>query len=108
MRGISIFYFWIELQESIGWHLYHGYMVEIYWKIPWPRILQKNLHHFYSVKIHICQNILDIINKDPFVELVGYKMVDGNHFGLVLKLEGGSTQWFFEEELSETLDRGRE
>ena len=34
-------------------------------------------------------------------KLIGYKMVDGNQFGLVIELEDGSSQWFFEEELSE-------
>ena len=46
-------------------------------------------------------NILDIIRKEPIVELVGYKMVDGNEFGLVVKLENGLINWFFEKELSE-------
>ncbi len=54
-----------------------------------------------EVKDRLPQNILEIIKKEPVVELVGYKMVDGNQFGLVLKLEIGSTQWFFEEELTE-------
>ncbi len=46
-------------------------------------------------------NILEIIKKDPVVELVGYKMVDGNEFGLVVKLKNGEINWFFEKELSE-------
>ena len=46
-------------------------------------------------------NILKIIKKEPVVELVGYKMVDGNEFGLVVKLENGEINWFFEKELSE-------
>ena len=49
------------------------------------------------------QNILEIIRKDPVVELVGYKMVDGNEFGLVVKLKNGEINWFFEKELSEIL-----
>jgi hypothetical protein len=32
---------------------------------------------------------------------VGYKMVDGNEFGLVVKLNNGEINWFFEKELSE-------
>ena len=54
-----------------------------------------------EVKDRLPQNILDIIRKEPFVELVGYKMVDGNEFGLVVKLENGLINWFFEKELSE-------
>ncbi len=45
-----------------------------------------------------------LINKlkdDPIGKLVGYKMVDGNQFGLVLRLNIGITHWFFEKELSE-------
>ncbi len=41
------------------------------------------------------------LKKHPHGELVGFKMVDGNQFGLVLKLDCGSSQWFFEEELSD-------
>ena len=47
------------------------------------------------------QDIVEIIKKDPVGELVGYKMVDGNQFGLVVKLKNGKTNWFFEKELSE-------
>ncbi len=48
-------------------------------------------------------NILEDIRNEPIVELVGYKMVDGNEFGLVVKLNNGETNWFFEKELSEIL-----
>ncbi len=41
------------------------------------------------------------LNTNPFGQLVGYKMVDGNQFGLALKLENGDIAWFFEHELSE-------
>ena len=56
-----------------------------------------------EVKERLPQNILDIINKDPIVELVGYKMVDGNQFGMVVKLNNGEINWFFEKELSEIM-----
>ena len=56
-----------------------------------------------EVKDRLPQNILEIIRKDPFVELVGYKMVDGNEFGLVVKLKNGEINWFFEKELSEIM-----
>ena len=67
-------------------------------------ILQKgqNLRvEIYEVKDRIPENILEILRKDPVVELVGYKMVDGNQFGLVVKLTNGEINWFFEKELSE-------
>ena len=69
-------------------------------------ILQKgqNLRvEINEVNDRLPQNILEIIRKDPVVELVGYKMVDGNQFGLVVKLTNGDVSWFFENELSEIL-----
>ena len=56
-----------------------------------------------EVKDRLPQNILEIIKKEPIVELVGYKMVDGNQFGLVVKLKNGEINWFFEKELSEIM-----
>ena len=56
-----------------------------------------------EVKDRLPQNILDVIREDPVVELVGYKMVDGNEFGLVVKLSNGDVNWFFEKELSITV-----
>ena len=56
-----------------------------------------------EVNDRLPQNILEIIRKDPVVELVGYKMVDGNQFGLVVKLKNGEVNWFFEQELSEIM-----
>ena len=56
-----------------------------------------------EVKDRLPQNILEIIRNEPVVELVGYKMVDGNEFGLVVKLSNGDVNWFFEKELSITV-----
>ena len=56
-----------------------------------------------EVKDRLPQNILEIITNEPVVELVGYKMVDGNQFGLVVKLINGEINWFFEKELSEIM-----
>ncbi len=56
-----------------------------------------------EVKDRLPLNILEIIRKDPIVELVGYKMVDGNEFGLVVKLKNGEISWFFDNELSEIV-----
>ena len=56
-----------------------------------------------EVKDRLSQNVLEVIKKEPIVELVGYKMVDGNQFGLVVKLENGEINWFFEKELSEIM-----
>ena len=54
-----------------------------------------------EVKDRIPKDILEMIKKEPVVELVGYKMVVGNQFGLVVKLNSGEISWFFENELSE-------
>ena len=69
-----------------------------------------SLHKGQELKIDINQvndrlpkDILAIIRKNPIVELVGYKMVDGNQFGLVVKLNNGDINWFFEKELSEIM-----
>ena len=56
-----------------------------------------------EVKDRLPQNILELIRTEPVVELVGYKMVDGNQFGLVVKLMNGEINWFFEKELSEIM-----
>ena len=56
-----------------------------------------------QVKDRLPKNVLEIIRKNPVVELVGYKMVDGNQFGLVVKLCNGEINWFFEKELSEII-----
>ena len=56
-----------------------------------------------EVKDRLPQNVQEIIRKNPVVELVGYKMVDGNEFGLVVKLKNGEIIWFFEKELSEIM-----
>tara|TARA_B100000945_G_scaffold63859_1_gene47721 strand:+ start:87 stop:314 length:228 start_codon:yes stop_codon:yes gene_type:complete len=56
-----------------------------------------------EVKDRLPKNILQIIRNEPIVELVGYKMVDGNQFGLVVKLANGGINWFFEKELSEIM-----
>ena len=56
-----------------------------------------------EVKDRLPQNILETIRMEPIVELVGYKMVDGNQFGLVVKLTNGEINWFFEKELSEIM-----
>ena len=56
-----------------------------------------------EVEERLSKNVLKQIQEDPLVELVGYKMVDGNQFGLAVKLKDGDVNWFFENELSEVL-----
>ena len=56
-----------------------------------------------EIEDRLSKNILKQIQDDPIVELVGYKMVDGNQFGLAVKLKNGDINWFFENELSEVM-----
>ena len=56
-----------------------------------------------EVKDRLPKKIVDKIKNDPVVELVGYKMVDGNQFGLVVRFRNGDVNWFFENELSEIM-----
>ena len=56
-----------------------------------------------EVKDRLPENLLEVIRIEPIVELVGYKMVDGNQFGLVVKLKNGQINWFFEKELTEVM-----
>ncbi len=53
-----------------------------------------------KVKDRIPSQLISAIKINPIGTLIGYKMVDGNQFGLVIKLNDGSIQWFFERELS--------
>ena len=54
-----------------------------------------------KVRDRLPKNIFEQLTIDPCGKLVGYKMVDGNGFGLVLELSNGNKSWFFEDELSE-------
>ena len=57
-----------------------------------------------EVKDRLPQTLLKQLTIEPFGKLVGYKMVDGNRFGLVLELTNGTKSWFFENELSEIAE----
>ncbi len=54
-----------------------------------------------QVKDRLSENLISQLSKDSCGILVGYKMVDGNAFGLVLEFSDSSRSWFFEHELSE-------
>ncbi len=64
---------------------------------------QRLIVEINQVEDRLPNNILETIKSEPIVELIGYKMVDGNQFGLVVKLNNGEINWFFEKELSEIL-----
>ena len=56
-----------------------------------------------EVNDRLPKKVMELIHQDPVVELVGYKMVDGNQFGLAVRLKNGDINWFFEKELSEIM-----
>jgi len=49
------------------------------------------------------KELLLLIKEEPVGILVGFKMVDGNSFGLVIELSNGKRLWFFDNELSEDV-----
>ncbi len=53
-----------------------------------------------QVKDRLPKELLKQLTIDPCGILIGYKMVDGNNFGLVLKFGNEATSWFFENELT--------
>ena len=59
-----------------------------------------------KVQDRLPKSVIKQLTIDPLGKLVGYKMVDGNSFGLVLELSNGTTSWFFENELSEVIEEG--
>ena len=62
---------------------------------------QKLMVDIQSLNDRLPTNIIEQLKSDPKGNLIGYKMVDGNQFGLVLRLNNGLIQWFFENELTE-------
>jgi len=57
-----------------------------------------------EVKDRLPKNLINQLVINPYGKLVGYKMVDGNNFGLVLELSNGNKSWFFERELSQASE----
>ena len=57
-----------------------------------------------AVKDRLPKKLLNQLTINPYGKLVGYKMVDGNEFGLVLELSNGNKSWFFERELSQASE----
>ncbi len=54
-----------------------------------------------KVQDRLPRQLIQQITEHPYGKLIGFKMVDGNSFGLVLELSNGLQTWFFENELSE-------
>ena len=58
-----------------------------------------------KVRDRLPRQIVKQLTIHPYGKLVGYKMVDGNNFGLVLELKNGCKSWFFEDELCEVIKK---
>lgn len=57
-----------------------------------------------TVQDRLPKDLIKQLTSNPLGRLVGYKMVDGNSFGLVLELSDGTTSWFFEHELDLAIE----
>ena len=53
-----------------------------------------------QIRDRLSSKLIQQISLNPIGKLVGFKMVDGNQFGLVVELSTGQRHWFFENELS--------
>ena len=73
-------------------------MIEDSTKLTKGQILKVDIER---VEDRLPHKLFKRLSKEPFGKLVGFKMVDGNQFGLVVELNIGTTQWFFENELIE-------
>ncbi len=52
------------------------------------------------VRDRIPSSLNQLLTSDPRGKVIGYRMTDGGGIGLVLELSNGSTNWFFQEELT--------
>ncbi len=51
------------------------------------------------VKDRIPGNLVQKLTKDPRGTVLDYKMTDGGGVGVIVQLNDGSKNWFFEDEL---------
>ena len=64
------------------------------------RIGSKIKINIESVRDRISSELIKQLSEDPRGTVMDYKMTDGRGIGLVLKLNNGSQNWFFEDEVS--------
>ena len=65
------------------------------------RIGSKIKINIERVRDRIPSDLIDQLSKDPRGTVIDYKMTDGRGgIGVVLKMNDGSKQWFFEDEIS--------
>ena len=65
------------------------------------RIGSKIKINIEQVRDRIPSDLIDQLSQDPRGTVIDYKMTDGRGgIGVVLKMNDGSKQWFFEDEIS--------
>ena len=65
------------------------------------RIGSKIKINIERVRDRIPSDLIDQLSQDPRGTVIDYKMTDGRGgIGVVLKMNDGSKQWFFEDEIS--------
>ena len=65
------------------------------------RIGSKIKINIERVRDRIPSELIDQLSQDPRGTVIDYKMTDGRGgIGVVLKMNDGSKQWFFEDEIS--------
>ena len=65
------------------------------------RIGSKIKINIERVRDRIPSGLIDQLSQDPRGTVIDYKMTDGRGgIGVVLKMNDGSKQWFFEDEIS--------
>ena len=50
---------------------------------------------------NVSDELSEILSKNPVGQVIGYKITDGTDIGLIIKLNNGSSAWFFNHELNQ-------
>ena len=64
-----------------------------------PKIGSKIKININKVKDRLPAKLIDQISSNPRVVITGYKMADGRSIGITAKLQNGTENWFFPEEI---------
>ena len=50
---------------------------------------------------NVSDELSEILSSNPVGQVIGYKITDGTDIGLIIKLNNGSSAWFFNNELNQ-------
>jgi len=64
-----------------------------------PKIGSKIKININKVKDRLPAKLIDQISANPRAVTTGYKMTDGRSIGITVRLQDGSENWFFPEEI---------